>query len=68
MTGDETCGLFISERVVVVKVAEPMGGRVTRRGGWSHNRSWKGEAYMSLPQSHDYSHDASRRILTITSL
>jgi len=46
MTGDETCGLFISERVVVVKVAEPMGGRVTGRGGWSHNRLWEGEAYI----------------------
>jgi hypothetical protein len=24
-----------------------MGGRVTGRGGWSHNRLWKGEAYIS---------------------
>ena len=24
-----------------------MGGRVTGRGGWSQNRLWKGEAYIS---------------------
>jgi len=24
-----------------------MGGRVTGRGGWSHNSLWKGEAYIS---------------------
>jgi hypothetical protein len=29
MTGDETCGVFIPEGVVVGKVAEPMAGRVT---------------------------------------
>ena len=23
-----------------------MGGRVTGRSGWSHNRLWKGEAYI----------------------
>ena len=46
MTGDGTCGVFIPEGVVVGKVAEPMGGRVTGRGGWSHNRLWKGEAYI----------------------
>ena len=34
MTGDGTCGVFIPEGVVVGKVAEPMGGRVTGRGGW----------------------------------
>ena len=45
MTGDETCGVFIPEGVVVGKVAEPMGGSVTGRGGWSHNRLWKGKAY-----------------------
>ena len=28
-------------------MAEPMGRRVTGRGGWSHNRLWKGEAYIS---------------------
>ena len=28
------------------KVAEPMGVRMTRRGGWSHNWLWKGEAYI----------------------
>jgi len=44
---DGTCGVFIPEGVVVGKVAEPMGGRVTGRGGWSHNRLWKGEAYIS---------------------
>ena len=33
MTGDETCGVFISEGVVVGKVAEPMGGRVPGRVG-----------------------------------
>ena len=27
--------------------AVQMGGRVTGRGGWSHNRLWKGEAYIS---------------------
>jgi hypothetical protein len=43
---DGTCGVFIPEGVVVGKVAEPMGGRVTGRGGWSHNRLWKGEAYI----------------------
>ena len=42
MTRDETCGVFIPEGVVGGKVAEPMGGRVTGRGGWSHNRLWKG--------------------------
>jgi hypothetical protein len=47
MTGDGTCGVFIPEGVVLGKVAEPMGGRVTGRGGWSHNRLWKGEAYIS---------------------
>ena len=47
MTGDKTCGVFIPEGVVVGKVAEPMGGRVTGPGGWSHNRLWKGEAYIS---------------------
>jgi len=47
MTGDETCGLFISEGVVVGKVAESMGGRVPGLGGWSHNRLWEGEAYIS---------------------
>jgi hypothetical protein len=46
MTGDGTCGVFIPEGVVVGKVAGPMGGRVTGRGGWSHNRLWKGEAYI----------------------
>jgi hypothetical protein len=30
------------------KVAEPMGGRVTGRGGRSHNRLWKGEVYISV--------------------
>ena len=35
MTGDGTCGVFIHEGVVVGKVAEPMGGRVTGRGGAS---------------------------------
>ena len=47
MTGDGTCGVFIPEGVVVGKVAEPMGGRPTGRGGWSHNRLWKGEAYIA---------------------
>ena len=31
---DGTCGVFIPEGVVVGKVAEPMGVRVTGRGGW----------------------------------
>ena len=47
MTGVGTCGVFIPEGVLVGKVAEPMGGRVTGRSGWSHNRLWKGEAYIS---------------------
>jgi hypothetical protein len=51
MTGDETCGVFIPEGVVVGNVTEPMGGRVTGRGGWSHNRLWKGEAYISAGAS-----------------
>jgi hypothetical protein len=46
MTGDGTCGVFIPEGFVVGKVAEPMGGRVPGRDGWSHNRLWKGEAYI----------------------
>ena len=51
MTGDETCGVFIPEGIVVGKVSEPMGGRVPGRGGWSHNRLWKGEAYISVSAS-----------------
>jgi len=39
MTGDGTCGVFIPEMVV----AGSIGRRVTGRGGWMHNRSWKGE-------------------------
>ena len=27
-----------------------MGGRVTGRGGWSHNRLWKGEANISASE------------------
>ena len=47
MTRDGTCGVFIPEGVVVGKWPEPMGGRLTGLGGWSHNRLWEGEAYIS---------------------
>jgi hypothetical protein len=47
MTGDETCGVFIPEGVVVGKWRSQWEGRVTGRSGWSHNRLWKGEAYIS---------------------
>ena len=50
MTGDGTRGVFMPEGVVVGKVAQPMGGRVTGRRGWSHNRLWKGEAYTECPK------------------
>ena len=33
MTGVGTCGVFIPEGVVVGKVVEPMGGRVTEGVG-----------------------------------
>ena len=39
---DGTCGVFIPEGVVMGKVAEPIGVRVTGMGGWSHNRLWEG--------------------------
>jgi hypothetical protein len=32
-------------------VAEPMGGRVPGRSGWSQNRLWKGEAYIGASAS-----------------
>ena len=32
-------------------MAEPMRGRVTGRGGWSHSRLWEGEAYISASES-----------------
>jgi hypothetical protein len=35
MPGDGTCGVFVPEGVVVGKVAEPMGRRVTGQGGAS---------------------------------
>ena len=39
MTRDGVCGVFTPEMVV----AGPIGRRVTGRGGWMHNRWWKGE-------------------------
>jgi len=48
MTEDGTCGVFIPEGVVAGKWRSQWEGRVTGGGGWSHNRLWKGEAYIYI--------------------